>query len=217
MTLKFLFAVVLMTIAAPGMAEDRPAANVAPGAIAKPGAVTMLVEATAIYDLAQGRKDALLAIAAARLMAGLSVQTVPRLAKGVDKPAEIPAALTSAAMIDTARDLAKGDDLLMEMVETMAHEAPVSVQSLQLSALSLAPHQSQDVALTFYADAMAELAVLGPGVQVLVADAAGNPICQDQGAGAASLCRFVPAENGGFVVTVTNPTDQPILWVLATN
>ncbi len=209
----------LTLLAAPALAEDKP--NLDPTAPASPGAVALLLSAQSLYTIGQSGKDPLMVLTAARMMRNLTLIPTDRSPQTKGKPA--PATLTlpdAIAMLTTARILAEGNDLLPDLLESIAAETPPAPEALRATASQLDPGITDAWNLQFYGGSYAELAILGAGkgnLDLLVTDANGNPVCQDNGSADRAICGFTPKDNGDFTVTVTNPGSAPDDYVLFTN
>ena len=192
-----------------------------------PGSVTQLILAHDLMQTAAAKKDALTAVAAARLVqgvvlhenAGLQPISVP----DGNKPSEALPAVENAAksFFENAREWATGDDLMLEMIEREIVQgaiAPPAIANRTRSRLS--PGQSDVWRIPLYGDVGAEIGLLGDGesnLDLSVEDANGNMICRNQDATALALCAFVPAESGFFTATVKNAGQAESGYSLLTN
>ena len=187
---------------------------------AESGAVAQVLAAQDLFALAKAQSDPLAALAAARIMAGVAVGPVAR--APVDGMASEPTAITDApAMFTLARRLAL-DDGLAALVEAESGRSRLGVGILTVGTSSA--HVSADATdrwdLAFYAGALAEIGVIGPGNAVLdiqVQDASGQIICRQSGPRDRLYCPFVPQENGRFSVLIANPGGQAVTYSLLTN
>lgn len=211
-----------------GVAEETPpasAANILPTTQAAPGAVQRLVLAHALRAEAVAGRDALTALAAARLAQGVVLHRAPNLVPFPPPPAPAsePAVMPlpwPAAVFDLARSLAAGDDPLLELIdreESQGRSAPASTANLAIS--TLAPGQSETWRIALYGDAPAEIGLIGAQASALtlvVSDDAQNPVCRAPAAFDQALCAFVPARNGFFSAIVTNTGEQAgSYWLLS--
>lgn len=140
---------------------------------------------------------------------------------GAASPDAPPGPPDAAAMLASARDLAGEDEGLVALIEAAesaaAREASRGAMSVRAE---LAPGQSEVWEIPFFGGVAAELALLGGGqgqLTLRVADENGQPICQDLGWAARSLCSFVPGWNGYFFVTVTNTGTEATRYLLLTD
>lgn len=209
------------------MAQDAPgaeAANILPAAEAPPGAVQRLVLAHALTAEARAGRDALTALAAARLAQGIVVQDDPGLAPSAatqppgPKP---PPPAQPGAVFDLARTLAAGDDLLLELIEREEGQGrSVPPATVNAAPSALAPGQSETWRIALFGQALAEIGLIGAGASTLnlvVTDDAQRPVCRDAAPADHALCAFVPADNGFFNATVTNAGTQANSYWLLTN
>jgi hypothetical protein len=216
-------------LATTGMAEEpatTAAANLLPGASATPGAVQRLVLAHALRAKAVAGRDALTALAAARLAQGIALSAAPGLAPTPAPQQPAPAPQTSAVplpeeIFDLARELAAGDDLLLEMIEReeiQSRSAPSETANRAVS--TLAPGQSETWRVALFGSDPAEIGVIGEsalGLTLEVTDDAQHPVCRAPAAFDQALCAFVPARNGFFNATVTNTGAKAGSYWLLTN
>jgi hypothetical protein len=212
-----------------GMAEEpatTAAVNLLPGKSAAPGAVQRLILAHALRAKAVAGRDALTALAAARLAQGIVLNAAPDLVPDPAPPQPAPAPQASAiplpeAIFDLARDLAAGDDLLLEMIEreeSQGRSAPPETANRALS--SLAPGQSETWRIALFGSDPAEIGLIGEsalGLTLEVTDDSQHPVCRAPAAFDQALCAFVPARNGFFNATVTNTGAMAGSYWLLTN
>jgi hypothetical protein len=70
------------------------------------------------------------------------------------------------------------------------------------------PGTDRPLALPLFGEVAAELALIGDGgaaLALMVTDEAGTLVCAHPASREPGLCRFIPARNGFFVVSVHNP------------
>lgn len=205
----------LLLMASPLGAET----NLDPTAPAEPGAVALYLQAQSLHHLGQAAKDPLLVLTAAHILQGL---TLTETARAPDPAPETTTALTAldpAAVLDTARSLDAGA-MFTDLIDMVARQTGPSPKSLRATAATLDQGATQTWTLSFFGGAYAELAILGDGtgpLDLMVTDASGSLICQDNGSGISALCGFTPAQNGSFTVTVTNPGTTTGAYMLLTN
>jgi len=194
-------------------------ANLDPTAPARPGAVALYVQARSLHDLGQTAKDPLMVLSAARLMRGLTLTDTPRIPDPAPSEATPLTALDAKTMLDTARSLDAGQTFT-DLIEYVAREVVPQPKALRATAATLAPGDMAIWTLAFFGGSYAELAIVGHAdgnLDLLVSDDKGIHICLDNGSGDTALCGFTPAENGRFIVTVTNPGKTPDTYLLLTN
>ncbi len=195
--------------------------NIDPTAPAHPGAVALYLQARSLHDLGQAQKDPLLVLTAAHILRGLTLTDTAR-TPDPDPAPETAATLMPldpATVLDTARTLDAGA-MFTDLIDMIARQTGPPPKSLNATAATLDPAQSQTWTLSFFGGAYAELAILGNGasaVDLRVTDDTGQVICQDKGSSDTALCGFTPAENGSFTLTVTNPGTVAGSYILLTN
>ncbi len=207
----------LLLTATPAVAGDKP--NLDPAAPAIPGAVSLYLQAHALYAFGQAAQDPLTVLTAARLLRGLTLSDTARAPDPAPKSTTPLAPLDPQALITTAQTLDAGQNY-SDLIDQIAHETPPQPKALRATAATLAPGASEVWTLTFFGGDYAELAILGDGksnLDLLVTDAKDNQICLDKGSADAALCGFTPRENGDFKVTVTNSGATPDIYTLLTN
>jgi hypothetical protein len=184
------------------------------------GAVAQALFAQDLLDLGLARKDPAAVLAAARLAAGISPTDTDRIP---DPPGDAvpPTRPDADFMFTAARALSQQDDLLTDLVARTAAERPsLPTRSVIRSSRGIAGGAAQVYQLPFFADAMAEVGLLGDGtanLDLTVTTADGTPVCLDTAPGDRALCTFTPSENAGFQVTVTNRSDTAASYSLLTN
>lgn len=214
-------------LATQAMAQNAPgtgAANILPAAKAPPGAVQRLVLAHALTAEARARRDALTALAAARLAQGVVVQDSPGLAPSsppLTPGPKPPPPAQPDAIFALARTLAAGDDLLLELIEREEGQGrSVPPATVNAAPSALAPGQSETWRIALFGQSLAEIGLIGAGASTLnlvVTDDAQHPVCRDIAPADHALCAFVPADNSFFNATVTNVGPQANSYWLLTN
>lgn len=176
------------------------------GLTPQPGAVAAYLQARDLARIGRQAQDPLLVLTAARLLHGLRLNDVPRLA---DPPAA-PRPVTSPdapALLDLARLIDAGG-AQADLIDQIAREVPPAPRALRATAASLAPGQSQVWTLGFFGGASSELAILTEAgrLEVVVSGGANTAqvICADHGGDALAYCSFVLRENGDVAVRVIN-------------
>ena len=184
------------------------------------GAVAQALFAQDLLDLGLARKDPAAVLAAARLAAGISATDTDRIP---DPPGDAvpPTHPDADFMFTAARALSQQDDLLTDLVARTAAERPgLPTRSVIRSSRGIAGGAAQVYQLPFFADAMAEVGLLGDGtanLDLTVTTADGTPVCLDTAPSDRALCTFTPSENAGFQVTVTNRSETAASYSLLTN
>lgn len=184
------------------------------------GAVAQALFAQDLLDLGLARKDPAAVLAAARLAAGISATDTDRIP--VPPGDAVPPTHPDADfMFTAARALSQQDDLLTDLVARTAAERPgLPTRSVIRSSRGIAGGAAQVYELPFFADAMAEVGLLGDGkgnLDLSVTTADGTPVCLDSAPGDRALCTFTPSENAGFQITVTNRSETAASYSLLTN
>jgi hypothetical protein len=184
------------------------------------GAVAQALFAQDLLDLGLARKDPAAVLAAARLAAGISATDTDRIP--VPPGDAVPPTHPDADfMFTAARALSQQDDLLTDLVARTAAERPgLPTRSVIRSSRGIAGGAAQVYQLPFFADAMAEVGLLGDGkgnLDLSVTTADGTPVCLDSAPGDRALCTFTPSENAGFQITVTNRSETAASYSLLTN
>jgi hypothetical protein len=217
---------ILALMATPALAE---APNLSPAPHGAPGPAAVLVLAQRLYDRALADGDTVMLLTAIRLARGITLRPATGWAKDTrgealpDQPQGNTAAADPATpeAIALAQSLAGEDPTLQDLVYDLdAQLPPGRVDAAAVTASDLAAGQSDIWQIAFFGESPAEVAVLGDGDSTLdlrVTDAAGNLICADLSASDRVLCDFVPAGNGFFTVTVTNPGAAVNSYRLITN
>lgn len=218
---------VVVSFGVPSVAQDKTDLNMDDAATGQPGGVAQFDMAQGLYALSLSNKDALLALTAAKLAAGVQMTELER--EGERKPAEtvteavdvaeVPA--DAAAMFASARAFAAGDEILMMLIEEVEAEGArggIGGASRQLSRL---PAGAIDVwKIPFYGSSYAEIGVSGDGdapLSVTVTDENGNRVSCPVRVHDRFYCNFVPRWNGYFTVSVANTGRKPNSYYLLTN
>jgi hypothetical protein len=215
--------ILLIALATPATAQDNPAPNMATEGKGTQGGVARLVLAHHLYALGRANKDPLTVLNAARLAASVTPTDTPRAKETTGAPAATSAHTTTTPiqMFDTATTLAAENEALLDLIDTSRREVafvPLTGVVSTTSALSMA--QTDTWPVPFFGASLAELAILGSGASNLdlrVTDQLGNMVCQDIGPSDVAYCSFYPAENGTFLITVTNAGNAANNYLLLTN
>ena len=203
----------MMLLAGPVWAEDKPAPNVDLAAVAVPGGVATYVAALRLADLGVAGKDPLQVLTAARMLRGLKVTPDARVPDG--GKAGVVTVPDVAGMFDAARGMGAGG-LVADLIEAVAAEVPPAGVAVRASTSVVEPGKSDHWKLAFYGGVFGEVAVIGMGLGVVVADEAGTVVCQNA-ASDRTVCGFTPVANGYFEVTVTNDGAGAQSYELVTN
>ncbi|RUS59415.1 hypothetical protein EGN72_15940 [Pseudorhodobacter sp. E13] len=217
----------LVAFAAPGFAQDKTGLNMDEAATGQPGGVAQFDMAQGLYALSLTNKDALLALTAAKLAAGVQMTDVEREgeqkpADGVTEEADVADAPADAAMmLASAREFAAGDETLLGLIEDIEAEGArgrIGGASRQLSRL---PAGAIDVwKIPFYGNSYAEIGISGDGdapLSVIVTDENGNRVSCPARVYDKFYCDFVPRWNGYFNVSVMNQGSKRNSYYLLTN
>lgn len=215
--------VLLVALAVPAFAQDQPAPNFAQHGQGSQGGVARVAFAHQLYSLGLANKDALFVLNAARLAASVTLTDTPRAHETAGEPAggaPLPQ-LSPAQMFDAAAHLAAQDEGMLDIVDAARREATfIPTVTVVSSASTLAPNQSDVWTVPIFGGSLAELALLSDTAGALslrVTDQNGNLVCAGAAASTAPYCSFYPAENGTFLISVTNGTNGTIAYQLLTN
>jgi hypothetical protein len=216
----------LTLLALPAAAETAKGPNLDPQALSRPGPVARLYLAQDLYLQGLATRDALALIQSARMMRRVALIPAPdRLPKttgkrpAADAPAPLPFPLPDATL-KTAAILARGDDTLASLIDDTQSAQPVPLGGVRQSTSALAPGGTDAWTLSFFGGVTAELAVLGNGqstLSITVTDENGQSPCMVLAGADRLYCRFTPAANGSFTVTVSNPGAAVEAYRLITN
>ena len=239
-TLRNLVVGVAMTgafAASPALAQDEVnlEERTGPG---EPGVLDQLHLADNLFAIAVEDGDPILAIAAARLAAGVPVEEVERTPESEPlEPAEPPEGADTAAVesgdgalpeldtiLATARELARGDAVLLAMIE--------DIEATRTRGRVGGPGFDRDIArartnhyytgrdATFRGGYPAEVAIGGSGytdLDLYVFDQYGNLVCSSRSRSDREYCRWQPRWTGPFRVEVRNLGWRDNPYVLRTN
>jgi hypothetical protein len=194
-------------------AED---ANLTTNATGAAGAATRLILAQQAYELALETGDTILLLAAIRLARGVSIRTPSVWEKTTTGDVTDGAATGRTAAPDPASDqaiqivqgLAGEDPDLQDLVYDLDAQLPQGdVETAVVALSSLGEGQVDAWRMPLSGSVLAEIGLIGDGDSPLalsVTDEGGTPVCTLPPGNAPGLCRFTPARNGFFVVTVQN-------------
>lgn len=182
----------------------------------KAGAATRLVLAQRGYDQAMDTGDPLLMLAAIRLARGVTKRPATAWVRLTETapPADQPRGRDGAAdpggaqALAILQGLAADDPDLQDLVYDLDAQLPPGRMAVAtVASATLGGGGRDDWRLPLSGAVAAEIAVIGDGDSALglaVLDDAGATICALPPSTGPSLCRFTPARNGFFSVTVTN-------------
>lgn len=194
-------------------AED---VNLTTNATGAEGSATRLVIAQRAYELALESGDTILLLTAIRLARGVSIRVPSAWQKTTIGEISTDETKGRAAAPDPAGDqaiqivqgLAGEDPDLQDLVYDLDAQLPQGVPATAVVAVSdLGGGQIDTWRMPLSGSVLAEIGLIGDGDSVLaisVTDDAGNPVCTLPAGLAPALCRFTPARNGFFTVTVQN-------------
>jgi hypothetical protein len=219
--------IALVGLTAPVMAQDKTGLNMEDAASGQPGGVAQYDMAQGLYTIGLANKDALMALTAAKLAAGVEMTDVVRegeqkLADGVTEEADVADAPADVAMmLASAREFAAGEETLLGLIDDVEAEGArgrIGGASRQMSRL---PAGAIDVwRIPFYGNSYAEIGVSGDGdapLSVVVTDENGNRVSCPARVYDKFYCDFVPRWNGYFNVTVANQGGKRNSYYLLTN
>ena len=220
----------LFVASLPGLAfgQDTPVPNVDALAPAYPSPVARLWLAHMLFARGIADQDGLTVMAAAHLAAAVPQVPGPPLTKvteGIAAQVEIgsgaagPISVTD--MLATARDLAKGDDTALTLIDRAEEAGANGRTDIAVSYnAKLAPDQTDIWTLPLYGGAYTEIAVIGDGgsnLDLRIIDDQGQEVCRESAPQDIAFCAFVPAVNGHFKVLVKNPGRAQNAYLLLTN
>lgn len=213
-------------------AQDKTGLNLDETATGQPGGVAQYDMAQALFALAVTQKDAVLALTAAKLAAGVQMVDVER--DGVQTPAAADGSADGGAdnigatspadasqMLATARSLAAEDETLLALIEdTEMTGMRDQISGAQRQLNPLPPGAMDQWTVPFYGGSLAEIGVKGDGdtgLAVTIADENANRIICPARVDDRFYCDFVPRWNGYFTITVSNTGNMVNSYYLLTN
>ena len=169
-----------------------------------------------LYSLGVADGDAIEVIAAAKLRKGMDFAPKDG-AKTVDA-----APLEWRAMLDTARQIAAGDDALLGVIDDVAADASKGVATGQVYSISQIGDGGTDTydKLPFAGGDYAEVYVEsrdGSDLNLYIFDAEGRLVCSDTDVSSISYCGWRPADSGDFTIEVQNKGVGAAAYALMTN
>lgn len=213
-------------VAPPVLAQGKGQANIDPLVLSRPGPVGWVVLAQDLFLQGLIEKDALALVQAARMLARVGViemtdrqpeEKGKRLKAEGPAPQPLPDPETTLKVAET---LAQGDDVALSAIDATRAETAVPRGAVRRATADIGPGGIQVWTLDFFGKTTAELAILGNGqstFSIEVADETGHPACATEAAADRLYCRFAPAENGTFTITVTNRGPAAEAYWLITN
>ena len=213
----------LLAALSPAAAQDQPVPNLTTAGRDAPGGVARMFAAHQLYALGLANKDPLTVLNAARLAASVTLTDTARPHETAGTPSKTGAAkpTSPAEMFATATTLAAENDALLDLIDASRREAPfIPLTTVVSSKSSFAGEETDVWPVPFYGAALAEVAILGNGTSNLdlkISDENGNPVCQDVGPADTAYCSFYPAQNGSFLITVSNAGPAANGYLLLTN
>lgn len=204
----------LALIAQPALAEGPNLSSAPQG---EPGSAAQLVIAQQLYAHALREGEVLSLLAAIRLARGVSLRPATGWEQVAppDIPADTPQGAAAApdpggeGALTIARNLAAEDPDLQDLVYDLDAQLPrTAPQTAVETRAAIGPDQTHDWRLPLFGEVAAEIALIGDGdtpLSLTVRDEGGATVCTEGPSDQPLLCRFTPAINGFFVVTVGNP------------
>jgi hypothetical protein len=192
------------------------AANAAVARAGAPGPAARLVLAQDSYATAMSSGDALMLLAAIRLARGVTLRpptgwTLTTSGDAREAQPDVRAAPpdpASVQVIAIVQALAGEDPSLQDLVYDLDAQLPHHRSTTAIEALSdLDPGRTDSWRMAFSGQVAVELGLIGDGdapLSFTVTDEAGDIVCARAPALDPGLCRFTPARNGFFTVTIQN-------------
>lgn len=184
------------------------------------GAVSQLLFAHALFDLALARKDPMASLAAARLAAGITETDSDRLPTPAGEAAA-PSYPSAGLLFTLATALAQEDELTTDLLaRSLAETGRLPGRNVIRASRGIAPGEAQLWSIPFPAASLAEIGMIGDGradLDLSVADAEGRPLCLDTGPSDRALCSLRIETNQDIGITVTNRSETAASYSLLTN
>ena len=199
---------ILAGLACPALADTSAEAS---------GPAGRLVLAQETYQAAMAQGDAIRLVEAIRLARSVTLRPAPGWTRSTagpaagDQPAGRAAAPDPASpqVLAIAQALAGEDPALQDLVYDLDAQLPAARHVTATEARAELPGGQTDTwRIVLSGDVPAEFGLIGDGDTELgldVTDEAGAPVCSVPPQTGPALCRFTPARNGFFAVTVSNP------------
>lgn len=204
-----------LLLCAPTGVRSEPA-NVAVAATGTPGPAARLVLAQNTYRTAMATGDAVMLVAAIRLSRGVTLRpptswTLTTTGEAKDAQTDTRAAPPDPAspqVIAILQALAGEDPSLQDLVYDLDAQLPQHRAATAIQAMSdLDPGRTDSWRMAFSGQVPVELGLIGDGdapLSFTVTDEGGAVICTQAPSLDPGLCRFSPARNGFFTVTIAN-------------
>lgn len=214
MRLPVLPFVLLLCVASAARAE---APNLSPNQVGEAGAAARLILAQRSYEVALSSGDPVVLISAIRMAREVTLRAPAAWTKTTEGDPDAGAPEGKAAAPDPAgpeaiaiaQGLAGEDPDLQDLVYDLDAQLPHGRRPTAINApATLDPGQTDSWTLVLAGEATAEIGLIGDGdtnLGLTIADESGALVCALPAAKAPALCRFTPARNGFFTVTVRNP------------
>ncbi len=178
-----------------------------------------------MFKAGQTDRDPLLIIAAAKLRKTVGLEQTDRNPQDGNDAATAPdesAALTWHSMLDVARDLSVGDDLMLGLIDDIVAENTKGVVNGPVYNIANIAAKKSDTynAIPFEAAKYAEIYVEGQGsadLNLFVYDSKNRLVCSDSDASDIAYCGWRPNVSDGFSIKVTNKGNVATRYSLMTN
>lgn len=203
----------LLVLSLPARAETP---NLSADQSGSPGAAAQLILAQRAYEQALAVGDPVLLITAIRLAREVTLRPPAgwtRTTTGASSPDQPEGAATApdpagSAAIALAQGLAGDDPDLQDLVYDLDAQLPHGRRPTAIStSATLDGGQSDSWLLVLPGETLAEIGLIGDGdsgLGMTVTDDGGGVVCAVPATASPSLCRFSPARNGFFQVTIHN-------------
>jgi hypothetical protein len=207
--------IIALILCAPTGARSEPA-NAAVATSGAPGPVARLVLAQETYGKAMATGDAVILLASIRLARGVTLRpptgwTLTTSGEGGAAMPDVrsaPPDPASEQVIAIVQAFAGEDPSLQDLVYDLDAQLPHHRSTTAIAATSdLDPGLTDSWRMAFSGLVPAELGLIGDGdapLSFTVTDEAGGIVCTRAPALEPALCRFTPARNGFFTVTIQN-------------
>lgn len=207
---------ILGALAATPTAILAEGANVSEAATGAPGAVAQLIAAQRGFEIALKSGEPVLLLVAVRLARGVTLRPPTlweRVTEGdapADQPigkeeAPDPASQTALVIVQT---YAGEDPDLQDLVYDLDAQLPKGRKETAVAAdAALGVGQSDHWRMPLSGEVPAEIGLIGDGdgpLSLSITDETGALICAQPSSVEPGLCRFTPARNGFFSVTIRN-------------
>lgn len=190
-----------------------------PALAADPAPLKQAEASRVLYDAGVATRDPLLVLAAAKMRRGLGLSPTDRMAED-GTPGD--GALDADAMLNTARELAAGDAMMLGLIDDVAAEQTKGVVSGPVYNNARIGGGQTDTyrAVPFEGGTYAEIYVEAKGsndLNLKVTDDQGRLVCSDTDASAIAYCGWSPRSTGDFTIAVQNASGGSADYALITN